>query len=155
MLSDRGFFHYFCQSWRRAGSFGPFDAELRFSKRRRRMSSVGETAIPDSGRAWCYLRGWSAYPKRGSDIAWGLGLRSFLSATFVACTRRSAIFTRPLRTRRERPRRRTAGKERDKVTTPQLIEVHPTPISQGLLTLRKCRIRYVHRYPIATGLARP
>jgi hypothetical protein len=32
----------------------------------------------------------SAYPKRRSAIARGLGLRSSLSATFVACTRRSA-----------------------------------------------------------------
>src|SRR5262249_17229958 len=79
------FLHYHRQSWRRAGSFRAFDVELCFSKRRRAMSNVGQTTIPDRGRAWCYRRGGSAYPKRGSDIARGLGLRSFLSATLVAC----------------------------------------------------------------------
>src|SRR5215469_17612788 len=92
---DHRFFYYHRQSWRRAGSFGAVDAELCFSKRRRAMSSVGQTTIPDPDRTWCYRRRGSAYPKRGSGIARGLGLRSFLSATLVACTRRSAAFTRP------------------------------------------------------------
>src|SRR5262245_53597285 len=67
------------------------------------MSSMGETTIPDSGRAWCYRRGGSAYPKRGSAIARGLGLRSFLPTTFVAYTRRSAVL---LHACPKRPRRR-------------------------------------------------
>src|SRR5262245_43871648 len=92
---DHRFFYYHRQSWRRAGSFGAVDVELCFSKRRRAMSSVGQTTIPDPGRTWCYRRGGSAYPKRGPGIARGLGLRSYLSTTFVAYTRRSAAFTRP------------------------------------------------------------
>src|SRR5215831_16740988 len=92
---DHRFFYYHRQSWRRAGSFGAVDVELCFSKRRRAMSSVGQTTIPDPSRTWCYRRGGSAYPKRGSAIARGLGLRSFLSATFIACTRRFPAFTRP------------------------------------------------------------
>jgi hypothetical protein len=83
---DQRFLYYHRQSWRRAGSFGAVDVELCFSKRRRAMSSVGQTTIPDPGRTWRYRCGGSAYPKRGSGIARGLGLRSFLSATFVACT---------------------------------------------------------------------
>src|SRR5215475_7651156 len=87
---DQRFFYYHRQSWRRVGSFGAVDVELCFSKRRRAMSSVGQTTIPDPDRTWCYRRGGSAYPKRGSGIARGLGLRSFLSTTFVADTRRFA-----------------------------------------------------------------
>src|SRR2546430_2340370 len=83
---DQRFFYYHRQSWRRAGPFGAVDAELCFSKRRRAMSSVGQTTIPDPGRTWCYRRCGSAHPNRGSDIASGLGLRSFLSTTFLACT---------------------------------------------------------------------
>jgi hypothetical protein len=47
------------------------------------MSSVGQTTIPDPGRTWCYRRCGSAHPNR-TDIASGLGLRSFLSTTFLA-----------------------------------------------------------------------
>jgi hypothetical protein len=43
-----------------------------------------QATIPDPGRAWRYCRRGSAYPKRRSDSARCLGLRSFLSATFVA-----------------------------------------------------------------------
>src|SRR5215831_10561592 len=75
-------------------------------------SHLGQTTIPDPDRTWCYRRGGSAYPKRGSGIARGLGLRSFLSTTFVADTRRFAASaqaaSRAPRAATTPPRRRAA-----------------------------------------------